>query len=219
MAEPTGAPNVILIVSDEPFHPWVRCGRRCQESADLGGGERVGSSAEQLAGFQVVEHQRGCLDAYANPAAGEDFGGEDLSAAQRDDAHAGDDPFDLYRAAFAFGWSQWGGSGVDGAFGHEPGQVVDGEVGADGLDPRTGNEQVDQVDVGPEPDDHAGPDRPEPELPAGDLQVPTRWHHPVELDRTTRPAVPASTPVQARDQPVRGQRPVGPGRVSAVSTA
>jgi len=80
-----------------------------------------------------------------------------------------------------------GWAGVDGAVGDQPGQVGHAQVGSDGLDPGAADEQVDQVAVGPEPDDLAGPDRAEPELTVGDLHVP-RWRHDlVELDRSTRP--------------------------------
>ena len=47
---------------------------------------------------------------------------------------------------------------------------------------------MDQIGVGPEPDNLTGPSRSEPELSAGELQVPGRRDHPVELHRSTQVA-------------------------------
>jgi len=44
---------------------------------------------------------------------------------------------------------------------------------------------MDQISVGPEPDDLTGSSRSEPELSAGELQVPGRRDNPVELHRST----------------------------------
>ena len=84
-----------------------------------------------------------------------------------------------------------GGPAVTRAVGDQPGQVGDGQVRADGLDPGAADGQVDPVAVGPEPDDLTGPGRAEPELLPAQRHVPRRRHHPVELDRPTRPPAPA----------------------------
>ena len=77
--------------------------------------------------------------------------------------------------------------GRDGALLGEGGQVRHAEVRADGLDAGAADEQVDQVDADPEPDHLPGPDRAEPELLPSQRHVPRRRHHPIQLNRTTRP--------------------------------
>jgi len=57
-------------------------------------------------------------------------------------------------------------------------------MGADRLDPGPGDQQMDDVVVGPERDRDPGPVRSQPELLARHGQVPRRGHHPVELDRS-----------------------------------
>ena len=127
------------------------------------------------------------LDADADQLAAEDLRGEQAVTAEADQAAAGDGPLDLDRVAVLGRW-QWGGPGGDGPGGGELGQVVDRQVGADGLDPGATGGQVDQLGVGPEPDRHPGPGGPEPELPPGDPHVPRRRHYPVELHRAALPA-------------------------------
>ena len=59
--------------------------------------ERVGPDAEQLAGVEVVEHQRVGLDPDPDLASAEDLRGEQDLTAAGDGAAAGDDSFDLDR--------------------------------------------------------------------------------------------------------------------------
>ena len=107
---------------------------------------------------EVVDHQGGRLDPDADPLAAEDLRRQQHVTAEGDQAVFGDDPFDFDRVTFG-DRRQRGGAGVDRALGGEVGEVGDGQVGADGLDPGPGDEQVDQVAVGPEPHGLPGPDR------------------------------------------------------------
>jgi hypothetical protein len=66
--------------------------------------ERVGPHTQQLAGVEVIEHDRVGLDPDADLAAAEDLRGEQYLAAQNDGAAAGDDAFDLDRIAGLDGW-------------------------------------------------------------------------------------------------------------------
>lgn len=67
------------------------------QSLGLLGGQGVGSGAQQLAGFGVEEAQGGVVDADADAAAAEDFGGQDDVVAQRDVSAAADGAVDLER--------------------------------------------------------------------------------------------------------------------------
>ena len=75
---------------------------------DLLRGEGVLAGAEQLAGGQVVEHQRGGLDPDADPPAAEDLSGEQAAARQADQAAAGNG-----RSTSTAGVPSDGGSGRD----------------------------------------------------------------------------------------------------------
>jgi hypothetical protein len=85
-------------------------------------GQRVVAGAQQLAGGQVVEHQRGWLDPDADPAAAEDLRGEQLAPGQADQADAGNAAFDLDGVA-VLDRRQRGGTGRYRSLGDEPGQV------------------------------------------------------------------------------------------------
>ena len=120
-----------------------------------------------------------------DPAAGQDLRRQQHGAADRNGAAPGHGPLDLNRVTVLDG--QGRRSSVDRAGGGQHGQVGGGQVGADRLDPDAADHQVDHLDARPEPDRLAGPDRAEPELPAGHGHVPRGWDDPVELDRSTRP--------------------------------
>lgn len=139
--------------------------------------------------MQIEEHQDLLLDSDPDLTAAVDLGGEELAVAQGDQPKAGDDPVDLERVA-VLGCGQRRRPCVDrGLTGEQSGQVVDREVGADALDPRTADADVNDIDVGPEPGDLTGAQRGEPELSPRHHQVPRGRDDPVQLDRATSPPI------------------------------
>jgi hypothetical protein len=150
--------------------PVGRTARRCRACSGVSG---FGRGAQQLAGVQVEEQQAGALDADSDLASGEDLCGQHQPAGQGHRAGSSDDALDLdhipvdrrcqRRRPGRFAALR--GQGVE---------VVDRQVGPHGLDPGTGDHQVDQVAVRPEPHDLPGPPRPEPELLTGHAEVPRR---------------------------------------------
>lgn len=92
-----------------------RSGRAC--AAQPGGllpGQWVGPGAQQLAGSEVVVHQRGGLDADADLAAAEDLGGEQAAGAEQDQPTAGDQALVFYGLAVGDRWQRQvpGGDGA-----------------------------------------------------------------------------------------------------------
>src|SRR6266545_8297941 len=165
--------------------PWWRAGRaNTAQPCDLLGVQRVLAGAQQLAGVEVVEHQRGWFDPDPDPAAAEDLRGQQLVPGQGHWSEAGDAAFHLDCLAVLDRW-QRPRTGRHGPLSHQLGQVVDGKVGADGLDPGAADEHMDQVAVGPDPRHQPRPVGAHPELPLRHHQVPAGRNHPVELDRAT----------------------------------
>jgi len=95
-------------------------------------GQWAGPGAQQFPGGGIEEHQRGFLDADADPAAAEDLRGDDVTPGQVHLAVLGDHLLDLDRGAgFGFGQRWWPAGPRPG--GYQLGQVGDRQVGADGL--------------------------------------------------------------------------------------
>ena len=118
-----------------------------------------------------------------------------LCPARQTPPPAVDAAFDLDGVAVLDRWQRCG-TGRYGALAGERGQVVDAQVGADGLDADAGDEDVDQVAVGPDPGHHAGPVGAHPELALADHQVARRRDDPV--DSTGPPGVWGPVGVQRR---------------------
>jgi hypothetical protein len=75
----------------------TRTGSAAAQPGDLVGGERVRSGAQQLAGVQVEEHQRGRFDPDPDVPPGQDLRRRDRLPGQADPPVAGDAPLDLDR--------------------------------------------------------------------------------------------------------------------------
>jgi len=106
-----------------------------------------------------------------------------------------------------------------GAGSGEPGEVVDRQVRAQRVDPGAVDEQVDDIDIGPEPERIPGPASAEPELCPGHGQVPTRGSA-----GRTRPHPPHRCPGPASEPARRlnrrlGQMPCRRRQLSAAATA
>jgi hypothetical protein len=152
---------------------WGAGGARALQSQHLVGRERVRARAEQLARLRVEEQQRGRFDPDRDLASAEDLGGEQLAAAEADQAGVVDGAVDLDRAAGpARDDRQRRRAGGCRAVALELREVGTGEVRAQALDAGAGDREVDDVDAGPEPDCLPSPDRAEPELALGDHRVP-----------------------------------------------
>lgn len=132
----------------------------------------VGAGAEQLAGLEVEEHQRGALDSDADLPPGEDLRSKHDVATQRDGPGPGHDAFDLDDGVGFEGGRQRRRTGWFGAPGDEVGQVAHRQPGADRLDAGSVDAQVDHVAVDPEPHDLIDPGRSQPELLPAQLHVP-----------------------------------------------
>jgi hypothetical protein len=90
-------------------------------------------------------------------------------------------PVDLGRAVVRIGGRQGWRAGGTAATGGEQFQVMGGQVRAQRLDPGAGDQQVDDLAVGPEGDRDAGPVGAEPELPAGHAEVAAGGHDAVTI--------------------------------------